>query len=79
MRRNGRARPPVQAPSAFAGFRFPPEVILLAVRWYLRYGLLYRDLEELLCTALGVQACTCRCRIRHPGRGRRVEGERRGV
>jgi transposase, IS6 family len=35
-------------PSSFAGFRFPPEVILLAVRWYLRYGLSYRDLEELL-------------------------------
>ena len=34
--------------SAFAGFRFPGEVILLAVRWYLRYGLSYRDLEELL-------------------------------
>lgn len=48
MRRNRRARPPVQAPSAFAGFRFPPHVILLAVRWYLRYGLSYRDLEELL-------------------------------
>jgi hypothetical protein len=26
----------------------PPEVITLAVRWYLRYGLSYRDLEELL-------------------------------
>ncbi len=36
MKRNRRLRPPVQAPSAFAGFRFPPEVILLAVRWYLR-------------------------------------------
>ena len=35
-------------PSGFAGFRFPPEVILVAVRWYLRYGLSYRDLEELL-------------------------------
>src|SRR4051812_28105023 len=34
--------------SAFRGFRFPPEVIVLAVRWYLRYGLSYRDLEELL-------------------------------
>jgi IS6 family transposase len=34
--------------SAFAGFRFPPDVILLAVRWYLRFGLSYRDLEELL-------------------------------
>ena len=32
----------------FAGFRFPREVISLAVRWYLRYGLSYRDVEELL-------------------------------
>jgi len=40
---------PIQPPkSAFAGFRFPPEVILVAVRWYLRYGLSYQDLEELL-------------------------------
>jgi IS6 family transposase len=34
--------------SAFVGFRFPPDAILLAVRWYLRYGLSYRDVEELL-------------------------------
>jgi len=34
--------------SAFAGFRFPPEVITVAVRWYRRYGLSYRDVEELL-------------------------------
>jgi transposase-like protein len=40
---------PVPAPrSAFAGFRFPPDVIVLAVRWYLRFGLSYRDVEELL-------------------------------
>jgi transposase-like protein len=39
----------VPAPrSTFAGFRFPPEVITLAVRWYLRFGLSYRDVEELL-------------------------------
>ena len=37
--------PPV---SAFAGFRYPPDVIVLAVRWYLRYNLSYRDVEELL-------------------------------
>jgi transposase, IS6 family len=37
-----------QPSSAFVGFRFPPEVILIVVRWYLRYGLSYRDLEELL-------------------------------
>ena len=40
---------PFPAPSsAFAGYRFPPEVITLAVRWYLRFGLSYRDVEELL-------------------------------
>jgi hypothetical protein len=32
----------------FAGFRFPREVISVAVRWYLRYGLSYRDVEALL-------------------------------
>jgi transposase-like protein len=30
------------------GFRFPSEVIVVAVRWYLRFNLSYRDLEELL-------------------------------
>jgi transposase-like protein len=34
--------------SAFSGFRFPPEVIVVGVRWYLRCGLSYRDVEELL-------------------------------
>jgi len=34
--------------SAFAGYRYPHEVITLAVRWYLRFGLSYRDVEELL-------------------------------
>jgi transposase, IS6 family len=46
-----RTRRPAAAPgprSAFAGFRFPPEVIVVAVRWYLRFGLSYRDIEELL-------------------------------
>jgi hypothetical protein len=32
----------------FAGFCFPPDVIVLAVRWYLRFGLSYRNVEELL-------------------------------
>jgi hypothetical protein len=41
------ARPCVDR-SAFAGFRFPPEVITVAVRWYLRYSLSYRDVEGLL-------------------------------
>ena len=48
MRRShGRPVPAVPS-SAFAGFRFPPEIIVLAVRWYLRFGLSYRDVEELL-------------------------------
>jgi transposase, IS6 family len=47
MRRRGAGRPDV-ARSAFAGFRFPSELITVAVRWYLRYGLSYRDVEELL-------------------------------
>ena len=34
--------------SPFAGYQFPPEIILLAVRWYLRFALSYRDVEELL-------------------------------
>jgi hypothetical protein len=52
-----RSRRPCPAPiarSAFAGFRFPPDVILLSVRWYLRFGLSYRDVEELL-TERGVE------------------------
>jgi transposase, IS6 family len=36
------------AGSAFAGFCFPPEGIVLTVCWYLRFGLSYRDVEELL-------------------------------
>jgi IS6 family transposase len=43
--------PPSPAPiahSAFAGFCFPPDVIVLAVRWYLRFSLSYRDVEKLM-------------------------------
>ena len=43
-----RSLPPPVPRSAFAGFRFPADVIVLAVRWYLRFGLSYRDVEELL-------------------------------
>src|SRR4051812_21022214 len=32
----------------FSGYRFPPEIIALAVRWYLRYRLSYADVAELL-------------------------------
>src|SRR4051812_27231456 len=33
---------------AFRGFRFPAEVILWAVRWYLQFPISYRDLEAML-------------------------------
>jgi transposase-like protein len=46
--RTRRPRPASATRSAFAGFRFPSDVIVLAVGWYLRFGLSYRDLEELL-------------------------------
>jgi transposase-like protein len=46
--RTRRPRPAPVPQSAFAGFRFPPDVIIVAVRWYLRFGLSYRDVEELL-------------------------------
>ena len=46
--RTRRPRPTPVPRSAFASFRFPPDVIVLAVRWYLRFGLSYRDVEELL-------------------------------
>jgi transposase, IS6 family len=43
-----RSRASVPSQPAFTGFRFPAEVIVLAVRCHLRYGLSDRDIEELL-------------------------------
>src|SRR5512145_3246440 len=34
--------------NAFKWRRFEPEIILLCIRWYLRYALSYRDLEEMM-------------------------------
>jgi transposase-like protein len=48
MRRSHVRRVPVVPCSAFKGFRLPPAVIVLAVRWYLRLTLSDRDVEELL-------------------------------
>ena len=53
--RTRRVRPDPIARSAFAGFCFPPDVIVLAVRWYLRFGLSYRDVEEELLAERGVE------------------------
>ncbi len=34
--------------SAFSGYRFPDDIIALAVRWYLRYRLSYAEVAEWL-------------------------------
>jgi transposase-like protein len=41
--RTRRRRPAPTTRTAFAGFSFPPDVIVLAVRWYLRFGLSNRE------------------------------------
>ena len=47
-------RPPV-----FRGRHFQDELIVLCVRWYLRYSLSYRDLEEMMAErSLGVDHST---------------------
>ena len=43
----GRRQTPRSA-SAFCGYRFPDDIIALAVRWYLRFRLPYADIVELL-------------------------------
>jgi transposase-like protein len=53
--RTPRSRRDPSPQSAFADFCFPPDVIVLAVRWYLRFALSYRDIEELLAER-GVEA-----------------------
>ena len=35
-------------PALFKWRHFEPEVIVCAVRWYLRFSLSYRDVEELI-------------------------------
>ncbi len=41
-------RQTVRSTSAFCGYRFPDDIIALAVRWYLRFRLPYADVTELL-------------------------------
>jgi transposase-like protein len=43
-----RTQPASIAGPAFAGFCFPPDVIVLAVRWSPCFALSHRDVEELL-------------------------------
>ena len=46
-------------PALFKGRHFEAEIIVVCVRWYLRYALSYRDLEELMAERnLGVDHVT---------------------
>jgi len=39
---------PISARDPFKGRQFPGEVIVLCVRWYLRYSLSYKDVSEMV-------------------------------
>src|SRR5215471_8250092 len=62
---------PITSSNPFNGTPFPGEVLLVCVRWYLRYPLAYEHVAELLAEH-GVEAdssCICRwCRPTHPSR-----------
>jgi hypothetical protein len=75
MRRRRPLRRQLASCSAIAGLRFPPESILLAVRWYLRFRLSYRDVEELLAER-GVEGRR-RVAVRASGGGLLRAGHRR--
>ena len=76
-------------PELFRGRHFRDEVIVLCVRWYLRYPLSYRNLEEMMSErGLAVDHSTIarwvltyapvlneriRSEMRHPGRSWRVD------
>lgn len=54
-----RRRFTARSATPFAGYRFPPDIIALAVRWYLRFRLSYADVAELLAErGVGVDAST---------------------
>ncbi|HEY8602127.1 MAG TPA: IS6 family transposase [Thermomicrobiales bacterium] len=46
--RGCRRRFTARSATPFSGYRFPPDIIALAVRWYLRYRLSFADVAELL-------------------------------
>jgi putative transposase len=45
---------------SFKGTHFPKDVILYAVFFYVRYGVSYRDLEEIACLKKAVAASSSR-------------------
>src|SRR5499427_2047489 len=77
-------------PALFLGRHFEDVIIILCVRWYLRYSLSYRDLEEMMAErGLSVDHFTIwrwvqryapllnqrlRSELRHPNRSRSTAG-----
>jgi len=45
-------------PAPFRGRHFQDEIIVLCLRWYLRYSLSYRDLEEMMAERLSLDHST---------------------
>jgi len=66
-------------PALFRGRHFEDQIIVLCVRWYLRYSLSYRDLEELMAERnLGVDHSTIRWVLRcAPELNKRIRRELR--
>jgi transposase-like protein len=60
--------------SIFSGRHYPKDVILWAVRWYCRYGVSYRDLEEML-TERGVPVDQLMPRSYTTGHGQRAASD----
>src|SRR5919108_3781355 len=48
MSTSAHPRPAMRDPSLLKWRHFEAEIVLCAVRWYLRYALSYRDIEELM-------------------------------
>src|SRR5712692_4751188 len=64
-------------PALFRGRHFEDQIIVLCVRWYLRYSLSYRDLEEMMAERnLGIDHSTiARWVLRYAGElNKRIRG-----
>jgi transposase-like protein len=57
---------PITAANPFKGRHFPGEVIVLCVRWYLRYPLAYEHVAELLAERGVEVASGVGCRLMLP-------------
>ena len=67
-------------PAAFRGRHFEAEIILVCVRWYLRFGLSFRNLEEIMAErSVSVDHVTIRRWVQHyaPKLNRRCRPELR--